>query len=655
MGFERYRIGDLLLDAGTQEVTRNGESVPVPRLSFRLLLSLARHAPNVVSTQKLEEEVWSGLVVDKGTINKRVLLLRKALGEDRGQGPYITVIRGSGYRMDIPVTRIASGPDQPESATKDQTSLYQRSSGVVRTASYWLLGVVAVLALYQGVRNTSQEPADAGLQPKRIAATQAVVVYERQSVAVLPFVDLSGSTNHQFMGDGLAEEIINLLAGMDGLKVAARTSSFAFRETSLTAMEIAQELKVGTILEGSIRLEAEDIHVSAQLIDTSTGYHIWSKTYDRTLEQVFGVQDDIAINIAEALKLTLDESQRPDSGKDTTHDIEAFSMYLKGRQLMNDRIQLRTEGLKKALGLFRQAVQRDQKFARAHAGIAAVYWLLTAYDLSLDREPYFEQAEASAQYALEIDPNSTDAMGVLASIYAARGDIEKAVMMFNQIREIGSNDSNIVHWEAMLQMRLGYFSGIINELEETYRRDPLNQHIGWSLAAALNFSGRPDEAAKILVELDDFAYRDHSLGLTSIYTGDYQQARGYLRDARLRSGVLPAYYADKLIDALEDPNGPDECARMIMNAATRGDLDELVNFEALLILGSPRAFELEIDPLSIAKTQILTQVWNNWGVALRQDPRFKAWLQQLGYAEFWRKYGWPDRCRPTSLDDFECN
>lgn len=92
-----------------------------------------------------------------------------------------------------------------------------------------------------------------------------------------------------------------------------------------------------------------------------------------------------------------------------------------------------------------------------------------------------------------------------------------------------------------------------------------------------------------------------------------------------------------------------------MNAATQGDLDELVSFEALLILGSPRAFELEIDPLSIAKTQILTQVWNNWGVALRQDPRFKAWLQQLGYAEFWRKYGWPDRCRPTSLDDFECN
>ena len=102
MGFECYRIGDLLLDAGTQEVTRNGTVVPVPRLSFKLLLSLARHAPNVVSTQQLETEVWAGLVVDRGTVNKRVLLLRKALGEDKGTDPYIAVIRGSGYRLMCP-------------------------------------------------------------------------------------------------------------------------------------------------------------------------------------------------------------------------------------------------------------------------------------------------------------------------------------------------------------------------------------------------------------------------------------------------------------------------------------------------------------------------------------------------------------------------
>src|SRR5680860_642912 len=106
MGFECYRIGDLTLDAGTQEVTRGDEVIPVPGLSFKLLLSLVRHAPNVVTTVQLEEDVWKGLVVDKGTINKRVLLLRKALGEAQGFGPYVTVVRGSGYRLELPAVPV---------------------------------------------------------------------------------------------------------------------------------------------------------------------------------------------------------------------------------------------------------------------------------------------------------------------------------------------------------------------------------------------------------------------------------------------------------------------------------------------------------------------------------------------------------------------
>ena len=101
-------------------------------------------------------------------------------------------------------------------------------------------------------------------------------------------------------------------------------------------------------------------------------------------------------------------------------------------------------------------------------------------------------------------------------------------------------------------------------------------------------------------------------------------------------------------------HGPDEGARMMVLASQQGDLDELIAFEALLTMGSPRAFDLDIDPFSIAKTQILAQVWNSWGVDLRQDPRFKTWVENLGYVEIWRKYGWPDRCRPTGPDSFEC-
>jgi len=338
-----------------------------------------------------------------------------------------------------------------------------------------------------------------------------------------------------------------------------------------------------------------------------------------------------------------------------TDDFEAFTLYLKGRELLHDRIRLRADGLKEAVGFFWQAIELDPKFARAHAGVATAFWLLTAYDPSLDQAAYFERAEASAKFAIEIDPESTDALGVLASIHAARGEIEQAAVLFKHIRSIGSNDSNIVHWQAMLHMRLGYFQELIDELTQTYNRDPLNQHIGWSLAAALSFSGRPEEAAEILRTLDDFKYRDYSLGLAAIYTGDYARARKLLRDVQLRSGVLPAVYADMIVDALEDPNGSTQWAQAIVAAARQGKLNELVSFEALLILGSPLAFDLGIDPVNgFSEMQMLALVWNNWGVALRQDPRFKVWVEKLGYVDFWRKHGWPDRCRPTSLSDFEC-
>ena len=149
MGFECYRISDLLLDAGTREVSRNGTVVPVPRLSFKLLLSLARHAPNVVSAAQLEEEVWAGLIVDRGTVNKRVVLLRKSLSEDKSGDPYIAVIRGSGYRLVAPVERVDVSPKETDEDERSPVGLYKRSSRAIRTASYWLLGLVAVLALYQ--------------------------------------------------------------------------------------------------------------------------------------------------------------------------------------------------------------------------------------------------------------------------------------------------------------------------------------------------------------------------------------------------------------------------------------------------------------------------------------------------------------------------
>ena len=656
MGFECYRIGDLLLDAGTQEVARNGTIVPVPRLSFKLLLSLARHAPNVVSAQQLEEEVWEGLVVDRGTVNKRVLLLRKSLSEDLKKNPYIALIRGSGYRLVTKVERLDCFPGDTCTEEKITQNGSQHSAKTSRTTSFWLLGVVAVLALGYMLWDSAVEPPDpvSEVNPAGEYAVSSVV-YSQKAIAVLPFVDMSDDQTHHYLGDGIAEDVINLLVGMNGLEVAARTSSFAFRETPVTLSEIASKLHVGTVLEGSVRHSDGRIRVTAQLIDARTGYHIWSQNYDRSFDEVFAVQDDIASNIAQTLKLSLDDSDQPDSRKSMTADMEAFKLYLKGRDLLNDRIQLRTEGLYAALEFFNEAIAQDPMFARAHAGVASINWLLTSYDSSLDKVVWYEKAEASANFALEIDPDSIEALGALAAVYSQRGDLEQAAELFDRIRSIDGSKSDINSWEATLHIRLGYFEELIQSLSREYRRDPFNEHIAWALADALIYSGKPEEAIVILEELRYFTYRDYYLALASIYSGAYETARELLRDVRMRSGTMPAELADLLIDALEDPGRKDDVIGMIVNAADAGKLDKLVGFESLLILGSPRAFDLGVDPVTdIKNLQLHAQIWNNWAVEFRQDPRFKEWVAALGYVDFWRKYGWPDRCRPTGLTDFEC-
>jgi transcriptional activator of cad operon len=252
LGFECYRIGDLILDVGTQQVTRNGSVVRVPRLSFKLLLTLTRHAPNVVSAEQIEQEVWAGLVIDRGTINKRVLLLRKSLGEDEVDDPYIAVIRGSGYRLVAPVERLEAVP--AENADK-QVSIEPEPrsySRILAVVAFGLMGLVIAFGLYKG---TQKGASDASRPAATLVSenTQASIEkFDRHAIAVLPFIDLNDDRVHQYIGNGIAEEVITLLSGMGDLSVVARTSSFSFRDTPVTIGEIAAKLKVGTILEPGI-------------------------------------------------------------------------------------------------------------------------------------------------------------------------------------------------------------------------------------------------------------------------------------------------------------------------------------------------------------------------------------------------------------------
>jgi serine/threonine protein kinase/Flp pilus assembly protein TadD len=231
----------------------------------------------------------------------------------------------------------------------------------------------------------------------------------QQSIAVLPFANMSGSDDSGYLSDGITEEIINVLAKLEGLQVASRTSSFAFKEKTLDVRAIAEQLNVHTVLEGSVRRAGKRLRVTAQLINASDGYHLWSERYDRDMEDVFAIQDEIAQNIARALQVFLSDGAEHAMVQAPTAEVKAYEYYLKGRQFFH---QARKRSLQFAREMFMRAIEVDPNYALAYAGVADTSSLLNMYYPSSGAN--LEQGDAASRRALELAPE-------LAEAHAARG------------------------------------------------------------------------------------------------------------------------------------------------------------------------------------------------------------------------------------------
>lgn len=655
MSAEQYRIGRLELNAGTQQVTRDGELVPLPPLSFALLLTLARKAPNVVTTRELEDEVWSGLVIDRGTINKRVVLVRNALRKAGCDRDYISVVRGTGYRLSVPVQNTEE-PDEPATPPSEPAAIASAPAPPLLGSLGWVLLAILIVAI--GFLFAQRQFAGS---ERALAEQESVRNMElwrsfdgAGSVAVLPFVQSGDDVSNAYFAEGIAREIVRRLDGIEALDVASSSSSFEFRDSSLQPSEIGEQLGVETLLTGSVQRRAGRLVLTTSLIDAATGRVIWADSFDRPIEEVFQLQDLIADEVVTSLKVPRGKGDQVFIAASTA-SIEAYSLFLKGRGLLDKRINLGAAPLYEALESFRAAVNLDPNFVHAYVGIASASFLMPAYDSGADGAEWLEQAEASARYALDLDPDSPEAFGVLAAIVSWRGDPLRAAGLFELALEMGNRDSNVLHWHAMLATSMGYFESLVPGLSEAYRLDPLNQLLGCSLAGSLNFSGQPDQALIVLGGMTSFSRRDLSAAVANLYLGDWSEARELLRGIELRMGSLPPEYADLLVDAFASPGRRASVESAFIAGVRQQELPVLVAFEALLLMGSPRAFDLEPDLAgSYFEHRLPEAVWHNWGVALRQDPRFKGWVRALGYDQHWRKYGWPDRCRPTALNDFEC-
>jgi TolB-like protein len=234
---------------------------------------------------------------------------------------------------------------------------------------------------------------------------------------VLPFVDMSPQKDQEYFCDGMAEELINALTKLRKLRVASRTSTFQFKDKSQTVREIGRQLTVKALLEGSVRKSGNRIRITAQLIDVDNGYQLWSEKYDRDIQDVFAIQDEISLTIVEKLKLKLLGTEKAALMKRHTEDLEAYNLYLRGRFFWNKRTET---ALKKAIACFKEAVDRAPDYALAYVGLSEAYSALPDYSHVAPAE-VLAAAEAAALKALEIDETLAEAH---ASLGLAKHELE---------------------------------------------------------------------------------------------------------------------------------------------------------------------------------------------------------------------------------------
>jgi TolB-like protein/Tfp pilus assembly protein PilF len=286
------------------------------------------------------------------------------------------------------------------------------------------------------------------------------------SVAVLPFINLSQAKDEEYFSDGITEEVINALANVEGLRVVSRTSAFAYKNRNLSVRQIGQELAVATVLEGSVRREGSVMRLTAQLINAADGYHLWSKTFERELKNVFAVEDELARSIAEALRPRL-LKQAP-LAEQTTVNPDAHDLYLKGRHLWSKRTP---EDLKEAMAMFEKAISIDPNYALAHAGIADCYLLLGDYTAQRPADT-LSKAKPHAYRALELAGDLAEAHASLGLISVYDYDWATAEREFKRAIELRSGYATAHHWYAILLVSLGRFDEARAEAERAVELDP---------------------------------------------------------------------------------------------------------------------------------------------------------------------------------------
>jgi len=486
--------------------------------------------------------------------------------------------------------------------------------------NYLIIGALALALGYFIWERQSLSPEASQKSADTQAAPEARML---TSIAVLPFVDMSPEGDQEYLGDGIAEELLNVLVRVEGLRVPSRTSSFAFKGENINIRQVAETLGVGHILEGSVRKAGNRVRITAQLIDVSTDTHLWSETYDRDLTDIFAVQDDIAGAISEAMQVTLGAGISP-SAAVGTNNANAYDLYLLGRHHWNQR---NPDGLSRAIEIFGQAIALDPTFARAHSGLGLVYTVIPDY-AKFNHEVAQERAREAAERALEIEPTSAEAMAVLGFYYSNTLDEVRAERTFQQAIALEPNYSTGHHWYGMMLLKLARFDEAQLELDIARRLEPASLAIHQASSLPWFYRRQFEKALEINEQLlsrlpryrNALSWSFHINVLKGAPENGRERLNAFLEvigeDPALGNTIIAG-----LMDASKLPEGR---AAVIDIASRHRSAGETELMTALLMFTGANEAAMDV----LEKTTPFSDVHSAAYDPLRDDPRFKALLER---------------------------
>ena len=493
LSHKAFFIGDWKVSPTEGLLLRGDDVVHIEPKAMELLVYLAAHQGEVVAREDIEKDVWSGTLVSYDSITSTVIKLRKALQDNAREPDYIATIPKRGYEL------IASVCEQDDPGTNEGTG----SIGLQNTnKSSWYLFFVGFLVVAVGVAwfvmsaNVNPVVTDESNVSPALIENIAQQPLETPSIAVLPFVNMSGDPEQEYFSDGISEDIITDLSRLKNLTVIARNASFTYKGSLTTNEDIGNALNVSHVLEGSVRRSGDRVRITAQLIDTGNGQHLWAERYDRELNDVFAVQDEITEQIVTALSVQLSSDEEIHRANYAKHNFEAYDLLLKGRRAAAQRSE---DSMNTAIELYKEAISLDPELARAY-GALAVTMTKKAF-LGYTDEPVEAQDRALelAQKAVSIDPTSPHTLFALGFVYMWKKQLSEASEMLEKAIDIAPNYADGYGLLALINNHLGRAEKAIPLIEKGMELNPhYTFEYPYNLGRAYYTLGEYDKAANYL-------------------------------------------------------------------------------------------------------------------------------------------------------------